>query len=44
MQTRVIKDVGLLGAEKRNKDKGNLELTLSQNKLKTDKYMTTIPT
>ena len=41
------KDVGLLMAYKKNKNKGDFELSLSQksnNSLKTDKYMTAIPT
>ena len=40
--------VGLLMALKKNENKGDVELTLSQkqtnNSLKTDKYMTAIPT
>ena len=46
--TKMLKDVGLLIGLKTNKNKGDVELTLSQNSnnnsLKTDKYMTAIPT
>ena len=44
----MLKDVGLLIGLKMNENKGDVELTLSQNNnnnsLKTDKYMTAIPT